>query len=126
MQVGCPPGGEDDARRFYGDGLGLTEVAKPEPLRDRGGAWFRAYDAAGRVAAELHVGVEDPCLPARRAHPAFVLDDAAALAAAEARLEALGYPVDATERATFPGFERVHARDAAGNRVELLLGVPVP
>lgn len=121
MQVACPPGGEDAARRFYGEGLGLTEVDKPEPLRARGGAWFRSYDDHGHVAAELHVGVEDPCVPARKAHPAFVLADAAELAAVEARLVALGHVVDATERTTLPGFSRVHAADAAGNRVELLV-----
>lgn len=120
VQVSCPPGGEDDARRFYGEGLGLTEVEKPEPLRGRGGVWFRAYDATGGVAAELHVGVEDPCVPARKAHPALVVDDAAALAATEARLTALGYAVDDAERTTFPGFERVHVRDGSGNRVELM------
>jgi DNA-binding FrmR family transcriptional regulator len=32
VQVACPPGGEDDARRFYGEGLGLTEVEKPAAL----------------------------------------------------------------------------------------------
>ena len=75
VQVSCPPGGEDDARRFYADGLGLTEVEKPEPLRSRGGAWFRAYDVLGAVAAEIHVGVEDGFTPARKAHPAFVVED---------------------------------------------------
>ena len=80
VQVACPPGGEDAVRRFYGDGLGLTEVEKPADLRGRGGAWFRAYDERGAVAAELHVGVEDPFVPARKAHPAFVVDDLDAIA----------------------------------------------
>ena len=26
VQVACPPGGEDAVRRFYADGLGLTEA----------------------------------------------------------------------------------------------------
>ena len=75
VQVACPPGGEDVARRFYADGLGMTEVDKPVDLVARGGCWFRAYDGAGAVAAELHVGVEDPFAPARKAHPAFVVPD---------------------------------------------------
>ena len=74
VQVACPPGGEDDARRFYADALGLTEVEKPADLAGRGGAWFRAHDAAGAVTAEIHVGVEDPFGPARKAHPALLLD----------------------------------------------------
>jgi catechol 2,3-dioxygenase-like lactoylglutathione lyase family enzyme len=67
VQVACPPGGEDAARRFYGNGLGMTEVDKPADLVARGGCWFRAYDDSGAVAAELHVGVEDPFAPARKA-----------------------------------------------------------
>jgi catechol 2,3-dioxygenase-like lactoylglutathione lyase family enzyme len=120
VQVACPPGGEDDARRFYADGLGLNEVAKPDALAGRGGVWFRSYDAEGRVVAELHVGVEEPFAPARKAHPAFVLDDVAELEAVASRLVSLGHDVDQRERHTFPGFERFHAFDGAGNRVEVL------
>ena len=69
VQVACPPGGEDVARRFWAEGLGLTEVAKPADLAGRGGAWFRSYADSGEVAAEVHVGVEDPFAPARKAHP---------------------------------------------------------
>ena len=117
VQVACPPGGEDDARRFYAEGLGLTEVAKPPALRGRGGAWFRAYDVRGAVAVEVHVGVEDPFTPARKAHPAFVVDDLAAVADS---VRAAGFDVDDRERETFGGHLRFHTHDAAGNRVEVL------
>ena len=117
VQVACPPGGEDAARTFYADGLGLLEVDKPETLRGRGGVWFRAYDEGGAVAAELHVGVEDPFVPARKAHPAFVVDDLEPIAAG---LRDLGFEVDETERATFPGYLRLHTFDPHGNRVEVL------
>lgn len=117
VQVACPAGGEDGARRFYADGLGLTEVAKPAALAGRGGCWFRSYDDRGEVGAELHVGVEEPFTPAGKAHPALVVDDLGAMAD---RLEEHGFAVDWTERDTFDGFERFHTRDAAGNRVELL------
>ncbi|MBA2955837.1 glyoxalase [Nocardioides sp. MAH-18] len=111
VQVACPRGGEHAARRFYADGLGMSEVAKPAELAGRGGCWFRLD------AAEIHVGVEEPFRPARKAHPALVVEDLAAVAE---RLGALGFEVDWTERHTFPGFERCHTRDAHGNRVELL------
>lgn len=117
VQVACPPGGEDAARRFYGVGLGLTEVEKPVALRARGGAWFRAYDERGTVAAEVHVGVEDPFRPALKAHPAFVVDDLDAVAAA---LVAAGFEVDTSERETFAGYLRFHTHDGGGNRVEVL------
>ena len=117
VQVACPVGGEALARRFYGEGLGMTEVDKPAALAARGGCWFRAYDDAGAVAAELHVGVEDPFSPARKAHPAFVVDDLSAVAE---RLVALGFEVDESQRTSFPGHVRLHAFDGHGNRVEVL------
>jgi catechol 2,3-dioxygenase-like lactoylglutathione lyase family enzyme len=120
VQVACPPGGEEVARAFYAGALGLREVEKPEDLRARGGAWFRAYDDGGAVTAEIHVGVEDPFAPARKAHPAFVLRSAAELDAVRRRLEEGGYEVDLSQRDTFPGHERVHTFDGHGNRVELL------
>ena len=120
VQVSAPPGGEDAARRFWVDGLGLAEVEKPADLRGRGGAWFRAWDDAGAVVAEVHVGVEEPFAPARKAHPALLLGSVAELEATGARLEALGYAVTWRERRTFPGHERLHTADGHGNRVELL------
>ena len=117
VQVACPPGGEDAARAFYAAGVGLVEVGKPSALQGRGGAWFRAYDDRGAVVAELHVGVEDPFVPARKAHPAFVVDDLDLVAA---RLRELGYEVDERERETFEGYLRFHTRDPHGNRVEML------
>ena len=120
VQVACPLGGEDEARRFYGEALGLTEVEKPPELAARGGAWFRAFDDTGGVTAELHVGVESPFAPARKAHPAFLLASVEVLEEVAARAERLGYDVDRREWGTFPGYCRVHVRDGHGNRVELL------
>jgi catechol 2,3-dioxygenase-like lactoylglutathione lyase family enzyme len=117
VQVACPPGGEDAARSFYSEGLGLLEVERPADLRGRGGAWFRTYDEQGAVAAELHVGVEEPFVPARKAHPAFVVDDLNVVAE---RLRGRGCEVDERERSTFAGYLRFHAFDPHGNRVEVL------
>ena len=74
VQVSCPPGGEDPARRFYRELLGLPEVAKPAVLAARGGCWFRG-------GVEVHVGVEQDFVPAAKAHPRFVVDAAAQLEA---------------------------------------------
>jgi catechol 2,3-dioxygenase-like lactoylglutathione lyase family enzyme len=122
VQVACAPGGEDAARRFYADGLGLTEVDKPATLRGRGGAWFRGYDVRGAVSAEVHVGVEEPFTPARKAHPAFVVEDLYAVAGS---LAAAGFQVDERERDTLAGFRRFHTHDGAGNRVEVLQAYPL-
>ena len=115
VQVACPQGGEEAARRFYVDGLGLTEVEKPADLRARGGLWVR--HAGG---AEIHVGVEDSFTPARKAHPALLLASAAELDALAGRLVGLGYDVDTSQRDTFPGHLRFHTFDGHGNRVEVL------
>jgi catechol 2,3-dioxygenase-like lactoylglutathione lyase family enzyme len=116
VQVACPVGGEEAARRFYVDGLGLTEVEKPADLRGRGGLWVR--HAGG---AEIHVGVEEPHQPARKAHPALLLDDVDQLDALADRLTGLGYDVDTSQRETFPGYLRLHTFDGAGNRVEVMV-----
>jgi catechol 2,3-dioxygenase-like lactoylglutathione lyase family enzyme len=120
VQVACPPGGEDAARRFYGEGLGMTEVDKPADLAARGGCWFRAYDDTGAVAAELHVGVEDPFAPARKAHPAFIAESLGDLDVVATRLRDLGFEVDESQRDSFPGHTRLHTFDGHGNRVEVL------
>lgn len=120
VQVAMPAGAEDEARRFYAGGLGLTEVEKPDDLAARGGAWFRAYDATGAVTAEIHVGVEDPFIPARKAHPALVLESSAELERLAGHLASLGFEVDASQRTTFPGHLRFHTADGHGNRVEVL------
>ena len=67
VQLAAPPGCEAEARRFFGELLGLEELEKPESLRARGGVWFRVG------AQQLHVGVEPEFAPARKAHPAFAV-----------------------------------------------------
>lgn len=125
VQVACPPGGEEEARRFYADGLGMVEVAKPAALAARGGCWFRAYDD-GAVVAEIHVGVEEPFRPARKAHPALVVDDVAALDRLAERLRSAGHLVDTSDRVSFGGHLRFHAFDPHGNRVEVLAPLSPP
>lgn len=120
VQVSMPRGEEESARRFYGVALGLTEVAKPEELAGRGGCWFRAHGAAGEVTAEIHVGVDEPFVPARKAHPALLLDSVAELERCGSRVAGAGFEVSWAERDTFDGFARFHCRDGFGNRVEVL------
>jgi catechol 2,3-dioxygenase-like lactoylglutathione lyase family enzyme len=108
VQVAAPAGCEAEARAFYGGLLGLEELEKPETLRARGGCWFRAG------TGELHVGVEEPFAPARKAHPGLVVDDLKALAE---RLRAQG--IEVVPDGTIPGLERAHVADPFGNRLEL-------
>ena len=109
VQISCPVGGEDRARAFYAGALGMTEVAKPPVLAARGGVWFRSD------GVEVHIGVEEPFAPARKAHPAFSVDDLDAVAAAVA---AAGFPVAWDD--DLPGYRRFYTADGNGNRVEIL------
>jgi catechol 2,3-dioxygenase-like lactoylglutathione lyase family enzyme len=109
VQLAIPQGGEPEARAFFGDLLGMEEVAKPPALAARGGCWF----ASGGL--ELHLGVEDPFHPASKAHPGILVDD---LDDVVARLGTAGY--DATPDELFPGFRRAYTADPFGNRLEFL------
>jgi len=115
-----PAGGGGAGGRVVGGGRGWGAVGRPGGRGARGGAWCRADDAAGAVGAGVHVGVEGRFTPARKAHPALVLDSVPELDAVPDRLAGLGFEVDLAERHTFDGHERAHVRDAHGNRVELL------
>ena len=109
MQLAMPVGGEPDARRFFVDVLGMTEVPKPPVLAARGGAWF----ASGGL--ELHLGVEDDFRPAKKGHPGILVDDIQEIVR---RLAADGQ--EAIWDGDFPGFRRVYAADPFGNRLEFL------
>ena len=119
VQVSMPPGGEDEARRFYAEALGMVEVDKPAGLAGRGGCWFRVIEG-GTVTAEIHLGAEDPFAPQRRAHPALLQESVTGLERLGERIAAAGYEVSWTERDSFDGYVRFHARDGFGNRVEVL------
>jgi catechol 2,3-dioxygenase-like lactoylglutathione lyase family enzyme len=107
VQVACPTGSEDALRGFYGEVLGMTELPKPPALAARGGVWFRAGSCV------IHCGVEDPFMPARKAHPGIAVSDVDALALA---VGGLGAPVDWDDN--LPGVRRFHTQDPVGNRLE--------
>jgi catechol 2,3-dioxygenase-like lactoylglutathione lyase family enzyme len=109
--LAMPAGAEDRLRPFYGDGLGLVEVAKPPVLAARGGLWYRCGEL------ELHLGVEEEFRPARKAHPAIVLAD---LDATVARLREQGRTVRFDD--DLPGVRRCYVSDPVGNRLELIAG----
>lgn len=79
VQVSMPPGGEDEARRFYTQALGMVEVDKPPGLAGRGGCWFRMIEG-GTVTVEIHLGAEEPFVPSQRAHPALLQESVTELA----------------------------------------------
>src|ERR1700690_108515 len=104
VQLAMPRGGEDRARAFYGDVLGLPERPKPPELAARGGCWFES----DRV--KVHWGVETPCSPARKAHPPFRVEAVPALAR---RARAAASRV--VDDDPIAGHERISVYDPFGN-----------
>jgi catechol 2,3-dioxygenase-like lactoylglutathione lyase family enzyme len=99
-----------EARRFYGELLGLKEAARPEAELGRPGCWYRIGDR------ELHIQARDGYSSDRgEHHPAFVVDDVAAL---RAHLAANG--VELQDAQPLTNRERFFARDPFGNRLEFL------
>jgi predicted enzyme related to lactoylglutathione lyase len=113
VQVAVPAGSEDRLREFYHDVLGWPELPKPPLLAARGGCWFEVPGGG-----ELHAGVEADFRPARKAHPAFLVDlDQVATA-----LVGAGCEVVWADPAEIPGRRRLHTHDPVGNRLEFIDG----
>lgn len=109
IQLAMPHGGEEKARAFFRDILGMEEEEKPKPLASRGGCWFRAGSAI------LHLGVEERFLPQKKAHPAFCVSDLKEL---EAAFVAHAIPVAWDH--SLPNRRRFYAQDPFGNRMEFI------
>ena len=114
VQLAMPPGREAEARRFYEQTLGIPELPKPPHLAKRGGCWFE------RGALKVHLGVEADFRAAKKAHPAFLVEDLPRLKAA---LAAAGYTMKTDE--PLEGYDRIYVDDPFGNRVELMEPIEV-
>jgi catechol 2,3-dioxygenase-like lactoylglutathione lyase family enzyme len=110
VQLAIPAGSESVARKFYVDALGFEEVAKPEELARRGGAWFRTGDVT------LQLGVDEPFTPAKKAHPALRCTDYQTLLE---RLQRHGIVVT-PDPLPFEGRPHCYIADPFGNRLELI------
>ena len=108
VQLAIPEGGEDEARRFFVEILGMAEVPKPANLSPSG-CWFEGG------GARLHIGVDPDFRPAVKAHPAFLVDDLANL---RERLEDAGHAT--RDDKPVEGYARFFTDDPFGNRVELM------
>ena len=108
VQLAMPTGEEQRARAFYEGVLGIPERAKPAELAKRGGAWFEDG------TLKIHLGVEADFHPARKAHPALLVEGLAELIAG---LKAAGHPVI---EEPMPGYRRIYTEDPFGNRLEMM------
>jgi catechol 2,3-dioxygenase-like lactoylglutathione lyase family enzyme len=110
VQIAMPTGEEEKARGFYISLLGFSEIPKPPELSKGGGVWFQSENV------QLHLGVEADFKPARKAHPAFLVDDLEALIT---KVQDAGYEID-TSQPPLDGYQRAHVYDPFGNRIELM------
>ena len=110
VQIAMPAGEEDRARAFYIGILRFSEIAKPAALAKRGGAWFQSQNV------QLHLGVDADFRPARKAHPALLVQDLDGLLA---RIQNAGYETD-TSQPLLDSYKRAHVFDPFGNRIELM------
>ena len=108
IQLAMPAGEERRARDFYETILGVPERPKPAELAARGGVWFERGDL------KIHLGVDGRFRPARKAHPALLVEGLAELIAT---LNAAGHPV---REEPLAGFRRAYTEDPFGNRIELM------
>jgi catechol 2,3-dioxygenase-like lactoylglutathione lyase family enzyme len=109
VQLAMPAGAEAEAEAFYAGLLGLPRVPKPPHLEARGGCWFETD------AVKVHLGVEADFRPARKAHPALLVEGLPALLA---QLVEAGCRVVDDE--PLDGYDRAYVDDPFGNRIELL------
>src|SRR5262245_27381263 len=100
VQLAMPPGEEDKARAFYQGVLGIAETTKPPHLARRGGVWFEHGDL------KIHLGVENDFRPAKKAHPALLVEGLDELIE---RCRNAGYTVVIDE--PLEGYHRVYVWD---------------
>lgn len=109
VQLAMPNGGENRARSFYRDVLAMIEIPKPEAMAQRGGCWFASGEA------QVHLGVEEDFRPAKKAHPALVVEG---LDEILVKCEKTG--IASKMDAEIDGRRRAHIFDPFGNRLELI------
>jgi hypothetical protein len=94
---------------FYRGIPRISEATKSSDLAARGGGCFENGDLKD------HLEAEKDFVPARKAYPAFIVEDLAALTAT---LTGAGYPI--SHDRPLEGYDRIFVHDPFGNRIELM------
>jgi hypothetical protein len=105
IQLAIPPGSEAECRAFWVGILDCAELEKPDALKARGGLWLQAD------GIEIHLGVQTPFIPAKKAHPAFIVIN----------IDALSTKLTNVKWDTaIPNRKRLFTTDPVGNRLEFI------
>ena len=108
VSIPRPPGSEAETRAFYGELLGLQEIAAPNSIQAAEVIWFKLGGDA-----ELHCFREEPLGDISNRHFCLVVDDVPQV---RSQLSAAGYaPYDVEP---IPGRPRFFCRDPFGNIIE--------
>lgn len=112
VQITVPPGDEAlaEARRFYLEVLGLSEIEAPQVVQRLRGFWL----AIG--GQSLHVGFQDDI--DRSTHNAHFACEVPDVEAWRAHLDR--HVVKHVTPVELPGWDRIQLRDPFGNMIELL------
>ncbi|MBN3957855.1 VOC family protein [Nostoc sp. NMS8] len=110
IQVTYPLEVEDAMLFFYSKVLGLTEISRPEVMKNDSGAWYKLGDI------ELHISTDKNANnQTSRRHHCFQVDN---LNAFEEHLKRHGVEIIPDQR-PLPGYVRFFLRDPGGNRIEI-------
>ncbi|MFN6487653.1 MULTISPECIES: VOC family protein [unclassified Nostoc] len=110
IQVTYPLEVEEAMLSFYSQVLGLTEIPRPEVIKNDSGAWYKLGDI------ELHISKEkNTNNQASRRHYCFQVDN---LNAFEQHLKKHEVEIIPDQR-PLPGYVRFFLRDPGGNRIEI-------
>ena len=109
-QITIPAGHEEQAREFYCQFLGLSEIEKPDSLKPKGGLWIRVQNA------QVHISIEDGVDRINtKAHIAYRVSG---IDKWKEKLSSRNIKV--TDGTPIPGANRFEFRDPFGNRVEFI------
>ncbi|MEH1813611.1 MAG: VOC family protein [Nostoc sp.] len=110
IQVTYPLEVEEAMLSFYSEVLGLTEIARPDAIKNDSGAWYKLGDIELHVSREKNANNQ-----ASRRHFCFQVDN---LNAFEEHLKEHRIEIIPDQR-PLPGCVRFFLRDPGGNRIEI-------
>ncbi|MBN4005413.1 VOC family protein [Nostoc sp. LPT] len=110
IQVTYPFEVEEAMLSLYSEVLGLTEIARPDVIKNDSGAWYKLGDIELHVSREKNANNQ-----ASRRHFCFQVDN---LNAFEEHLKEHGIEIIPDQR-PLPGCVRFFLRDPGGNRIEI-------
>jgi catechol 2,3-dioxygenase-like lactoylglutathione lyase family enzyme len=114
ISIEIEAGREDEARRFYGEALGLKEKRRPMGLRDRALIWFDVGDGEDEIHL-IRMDRDAFTGPRREDHLCIEVDDIEAM---RTHLRQQDVPVQ--ETSVIDNRPRFFVTDPFGNRIELV------